>query len=107
ERQELQPFLSAYDAKKQNSELNAELNARRNIAKKRDEITRQSKAQEYQQTLGINSSKLNELVNKQIDAIKQNLFDIVSFAKENGVELETDINGYISEIQSARQQHQN
>ncbi|MFM6309771.1 MAG: hypothetical protein ACKPGB_16170, partial [Dolichospermum sp.] len=52
-------------------------------------------------------AKLNELVNKQIDAIKQNLFDIVSFAKENGVELETDINGYISEIQSARQQHQN
>ena len=103
EREDLQSFVTAYDPKKQVSELNAELNARRNLAKKRDEITRQNKAQEYQQGFGVNGGKLNELVNKQLDAAKKNLLDMVEFSKKKGVKLESNITEYISEIQSSRE----
>jgi rare lipoprotein A len=103
EREELQPFITMYSPEKQLMELNAELNARRNVAKKRDEIARQNKAQEYQQVFGSNGGKLNDLVNKQLDAAKKNLLDVVEFSKKNGIKLESNITEYISEIQSARE----
>jgi murein DD-endopeptidase MepM/ murein hydrolase activator NlpD/muramidase (phage lysozyme) len=99
---QISPLIAMYDPKDRLIEMNAEVAGIRKGGKAYQIQERIAQSANLLQTFGKDAQKIKDITGKQLDNLKESLFQVASFAKNKGVDVKDDLQSFLSDISQAK-----